>query len=64
MSCLICYETYDVLAYLICGHSLCDNCLLKLEQKICPFCRTMFEEKASPKESGNIVIPLPRQTLE
>lgn len=41
MECNICYEnvTEDNIEFLECSHSLCQPCLSKLRNSLCPFCR-------------------------
>lgn len=41
MECHICYEivTEDNIEFLECSHSLCQSCLSKLRNSLCPFCR-------------------------
>ena len=41
MECRICYETVtkDNIEFLECTHSLCQSCLSKLRNSLCPFCR-------------------------
>lgn len=51
MECPSCYENFDeearVPRNLPCGHTFCQECLLKVEQKrlsLCPLCRTPFQK--------------------
>ena len=39
MDCLICYTQQKRLIFLDCSHSMCLQCLLRLQQHVCPFCR-------------------------
>ena len=50
MECGICYETVanDNIEILECAHSLCQLCLGKLRQRVCPFCRTPIGGSAVP----------------
>lgn len=41
--CCICYENVMNPVFLPCSHFLCENCLVKLEQSKCPFCREFFD---------------------
>ena len=56
MECGICYEivTKDNLEILECAHSLCQLCLGKLRQHVCPFCRNPI--------GGSTVSPLHDET--
>ncbi len=47
MECLICCDIRSVgkLVYLECLHSLCNFCLSKLRQPVCPYCRTVIKEE-------------------
>jgi hypothetical protein len=42
MDCHICYNKNPFLKILVCKHSLCSNCYLRLANTICPFCRETF----------------------
>lgn len=51
-SCDICFCEYSVDSKrdLTCGHSLCNNCYLRLAKNSCPFCRSVFEYTLEDKE--------------
>ena len=60
MECPSCYEYFDneerIPRSLLCGHTFCEDCLLKIEQQritFCPICRTAlvknFKAKKLPK---------------
>ena len=40
MDCLICYTHQKRLIFLDCSHSMCLQCLSRLQQRTCPFCRS------------------------
>ncbi len=38
--CVVCYELYDMNAFMImCRHALCSVCYKKLNKHVCPYCR-------------------------
>jgi hypothetical protein len=46
--CFICCDfdsNRSEIVFLECLHSMCNLCLAKLQQKICPYCRTIINEK-------------------
>ena len=54
MDCEICYGTGRDPVFLDCKHSLCGKCFVKLERKVCPFCRA---------EIGSHIKPLPKKKI-
>ena len=54
MDCQICFESGKEPVFLDCKHSLCGKCFIKLERKICPFCRT---------DIGTHIKPLPKKKI-
>jgi hypothetical protein len=40
--CYICYNKCANIHRLMCNHSLCYDCYMKLTQSTCPFCRQVF----------------------
>ena len=60
MECRICYETVteDNIEVLECIHSLCQSCLGKLRNRLCPFCRTPIGGLALPPSPTETPPPL------
>lgn len=57
MECPSCYEYFDANARvprnLNCGHTFCEECLVKIEQKkltFCPICRTALQKPFKAKK--------------
>lgn len=59
MECRICYETVteDNIEVLECIHSLCQSCLGKLRNRLCPFCRTPIGGCPTPPLQPDISLP-------
>lgn len=63
--CCICYETEcDIVLLHKCSHNLCINCLLKLQNKMCPLCREPininnngYNASPSPQPQQQILVP-------
>ena len=48
MDCTICLEdnlNNEKMEYLNCGHSICNDCYIRLIKNLCPFCRSIFSGK-------------------
>lgn len=43
--CNICYETKELILLFGCSHLMCQDCIEKLRNNICPFCRKKLEKK-------------------
>lgn len=50
MECPVCLEPKCVIPLLACGHPLCETCLLRLRQRICPLCRKKIDDHAPSEQ--------------
>ena len=50
MECPVCLEPKCDIPLLACGHPLCEKCLLRLRQRICPLCRNKIDDRAPSEQ--------------
>jgi hypothetical protein len=50
MECPVCLEPKRDIPLLACGHPLCETCLHRLRQRICPLCRNKIDDHAPSEQ--------------